>query len=74
MSTGAYSVVWTRWYTTNMSNAILPHTLAVFTVDSALVSVTTYDRYMAPRNTMYRRDGIQRHPATSIIRSHVYTM
>ena len=39
MSTAAYSFVWTRWYTytSNMSNAILPHTLAVFAVGSTLV-------------------------------------
>ena len=37
VSTGAYSVVWTRRYTINMSNAILPHTLAIFAVGSILV-------------------------------------
>ena len=45
MSTGVYSVVWTRWYTINMSNGILPHALAVFAVGSALVRcflLTTY--------------------------------
>ena len=26
MITAAYSLVYTRWYTSNMSNAILPHT------------------------------------------------
>ena len=30
-------VVWTRWYTSNMNNAILLHTLAVFAVGSTLV-------------------------------------
>ena len=38
MSTVAYSVVSTRWYTVDMSNTILPHTLsAVFAVGSTLV-------------------------------------
>ena len=30
-------VVWTRWCTSNMINAILSHTLAVFVVGSTLV-------------------------------------
>ena len=30
-------VVWTRWYTINVSNAILPHTVAVVAVGSTLV-------------------------------------
>ena len=30
-------VVWTRWYTMNISNAILPQTLAVFAVGSTLL-------------------------------------
>ena len=37
MSTAAYSLVWMRWYTSNVSNAILPHTLAVFAVGSTLI-------------------------------------
>ena len=37
MSTAAYSLVWTQWDTSNMSNAILPHILAVFAVGSTLV-------------------------------------
>ena len=37
MSTGAKAVVWTRWYTVNMSNAILHDTLAVFAVGITLV-------------------------------------
>ena len=36
-STAAYSLVLTLWYTSNMSNAILPHTFAVFAVGSTLV-------------------------------------
>ena len=37
VSTAVYSIVWTRWYTSNMSNAMLPHTLAVFVVRRTLV-------------------------------------
>ena len=37
MSTAAYSLVRTRWYTCNMNNAILPPILAVFVFGSTLV-------------------------------------
>ena len=37
MSAVEYALVWTRWYTSNMSNAILPDTLAVFMVGSTPV-------------------------------------
>ena len=30
-------MVWTQWFTANMSNAVLPHSLAVFAVSSMLV-------------------------------------
>ena len=30
-------IVWPRWYTINMSNAILLHTLTIFAVGSTLV-------------------------------------
>ena len=39
VSTAAYSLVWTQWYTSNMGNEVLPHTLAVFAVGSTLVYV-----------------------------------
>ena len=37
VSAAAYSLVWTRWYTSNMSNAVPPNTLAVFAVGGTLV-------------------------------------
>ena len=63
MSTAAYALVWTRWYTSNMSNAILPYKLAVLAVaiDSTLVYyntvVTAYDLYTTQTSTTYRRNG-----------------
>ena len=35
--TGAYSIVWTPWYTYIMSNALLPQTLEVFVIGSTPV-------------------------------------
>ena len=51
MITGAYSLVWTRWYPINLSKAMLPHKLAVFAVDSTLVN--WYDLRPIYDTTMY---------------------
>ena len=61
VSTAAYSIVWTRWYTSNMSNAMLPHTLAVFAVGSTLVPIllrlTRYDQVRPIYDTKEQRTG-----------------
>ena len=43
MSTAAYALVWTPWYTPNMSDAILPDTWAVFMVGTCSTLVYCYD-------------------------------
>ena len=40
VSTAAYSLVWTQWYTSNMSNAIMLDTMALFALGSTLVYMT----------------------------------
>ena len=66
-SNGAYSVVWTRRYTIDMSNAILPHTMAVFAI---IGSTLVYCSDLPPTHDAkkyYVLEGWNGSPATSII-------
>ena len=49
------SVVLTRSYTSNMSNAILPMHLQYSQLVVRWYTVTAYDLYKTPRSTTYRR-------------------
>ena len=59
MSTGVYSVIWTRWYTIIMSNAILPLALAVFAVGSKLVRCLPTTEYILHQEIL-RTGGVER--------------